>query len=166
MTKPEQVLRPQADAGDVYGDGRYPSGLVVRKDRNADFLRLALSVVAAFILALVAIALGTVLLTSPRAHARDDGRYAGMDPVLHAWFDRLASGKGLCCSFADGFAIEDVDWDTQGGKYRVRLDGEWTVVPDSAVVTEPNKYGRAVVWPYMDADGATQIRCFLPGAGT
>jgi hypothetical protein len=33
------------------------------------------------------------------------------------------------------------------------------------LVTEPNKYGPAVVWPYMDANGATQIRCFLPGAG-
>ena len=136
---------------------------VRREPVETDYLRLALAIVAAFVIALVVISLAVLL--APRAHARDDGRYAGMDPVLHAWFDRLASGKGLCCSFADGFAIEDVDWDTQGGKYRVRLDGEWTVVPDSAVVTEPNKYGRAVVWPYMDADGATQIRCFLPGAG-
>ena len=109
------------------------------------------------------IALCLALVAWP-ASARDDGRHAG-DP-LKPWFDNLTSGKVLCCSFADGFAIEDVDWDTQGGKYRVRLDGEWTVVPDSAVVTEPNKYGRAVVWPYMDADGATRIRCFLPGAGT
>ena len=137
---------------------------VRREPVETDYLRLALAIVAAFVIALVVISLAVLL--APRAHARDDGRYAGMDPVLHAWFDRLASGKGLCCSFADGFAIEDVDWDTQDGKYRVRLDGEWTVVPDSAVVTEPNKYGRAVVWPYMDADGATQIRCFLPGAGT
>ena len=136
---------------------------VRREPVETDYLRLALAIVAAFVIALVVISLAVLL--APRAHARDDGRYAGMDPVLHAWFDRLASGKGLCCSFADGFAIEDVDWDTQGGKYRVRLDGEWTVVPDSAVVTEPNKYGRAVVWPYMDADGATRIRCFLPGAG-
>ena len=36
---------------------------------------------------------------------------------------------------------------------------------NSAVVTEPNRFGPAVVWPYMDAEGATQIRCFLPGAG-
>jgi hypothetical protein len=31
----------------------------------------------------------------------------------------------------------------------VRLDGEWIVVPDNAVVIEPNKFGPAVVWPYM-----------------
>ncbi len=97
------------------------------------------------------------------ALARDDGRYA--NSPLKSWFDRLASGNGLCCSFADGFRVDDVDWDTEDGHYRVRLNGEWIVVPDSAVVTEPNKFGPAVVWPYMGTDGQTQIRCFLPGAG-
>jgi hypothetical protein len=32
-------------------------------------------------------------------------------------------------------------------------------------VSEPNRFGPAVVWPYFDAAGATQIRCFMPGAG-
>ena len=97
--------------------------------------------------------------------ARDDGRYA--NSPLKSWFDQLASGKGLCCSFADGFSIQDVDWDTSGpdGTYRVRIHGEWINVPPNAVVTEPNRFGPAVVWPYMDGDGQTQIRCFLPGAG-
>jgi len=39
--------------------------------------------------------------------ARDDGRYA--NSPLKQWFDRLASGKGLCCSFADGVSVEDID---------------------------------------------------------
>ena len=30
---------------------------------------------------------------------RDNGRYA--NSPLKSWFDRLASGNGLCCSFAD-----------------------------------------------------------------
>jgi hypothetical protein len=77
--------------------------------------------------------------------ARDDGRYA--NSPLKSWFDRLASGNGLCCSFADGFRVYDVDWDTQDGHYRVRLNGEWIVVPHDAVVTEANKFGPAVVWP-------------------
>ena len=114
-------------------------------------------------LALTAVAL-CMLVSVPRSvSARDDGRYA--NEPLHAWFDQLASGKGLCCSFADGFKVENVDWDTRDGRYRVRLHGEWITVPENALVTEPNKYGPAVVWPYMDANGATQIRCFLPGAG-
>jgi hypothetical protein len=97
------------------------------------------------------------------AGARDDGRYAN-DP-LKPWFDHLASGRGLCCSFADGRAIDDPDVDTDGNHYRVRIDGTWIVVPDNAVVTEPNKFGQAVVWPYTDGSGQTQIRCFLPGGG-
>jgi hypothetical protein len=64
------------------------------------------------------------------ALARDDGRYA--NSPLKSWFDRLASGNGLCCSFADGFRVDDVDWDAQDGHYRVRLNGEWIVVPDNA----------------------------------
>lgn len=112
------------------------------------------------------------------AHARDlDGRYA--DSPLHAWFDQLGSKRGLCCSFADGVKVEDVDWDTQDGKYRVRIcphisPGEtfekckkdWVVVPDAALVTVPNRFGPAVVWPFADSGGVTQIRCFMPGAGT
>ncbi len=112
---------------------------------------------------LAVVALCTSAFVPSSVSARDDGRYA--NEPLHAWFDQLASGKGLCCSFADGFKVENVDWDTQDGRYRVRLHGEWITVPENAVVTEPNKYGPAVVWPYMDANGATQIRCFLPGAG-
>ncbi|MGH6674579.1 MAG: hypothetical protein ACRECV_21735 [Xanthobacteraceae bacterium] len=95
--------------------------------------------------------------------AHDDDRF-GNSP-LKAWFDQLASGKGLCCSFADGVSVQDVDWDTKDGRYRVRLGGQWIVVPDAAVVTEPNRFGPAVVWPYEDSSGVTQIRCFMPGAG-
>jgi len=32
--------------------------------------------------------------------------------------------------------------------------------------SEPNRFGPAVVWPYNDRYGNTQIRCFMPGAGT
>ena len=33
------------------------------------------------------------------------------------------------------------------GHYRVRLEGEWYDVPDDAVITEPNRVGRTMVWP-------------------
>jgi hypothetical protein len=112
---------------------------------------------------LAMVALCMIAMFPNRLSARDDGQFA--NSPLKPWFDKLASGKGLCCSFADGVRVEDVDWDTQDGRYRVRLNGQWIIVPDTALVTEPNKYGPAVVWPYQDTDGATQIRCFLPGAG-
>jgi hypothetical protein len=106
----------------------------------------------------------TAILVPVQLAARDDGRFA--NSPLKSWFDRLASGRGLCCSFADGFSVQDVDWDTQDGHYRVRIYGQWFVVPDGAVVTEPNLFGPAVVWPYNDRYGNTQIRCFMPGPGT
>jgi hypothetical protein len=96
--------------------------------------------------------------------ARDlDGKYA--NSPLKQWFESLASRRGPCCSVADGQSVENVDWDTKDGKYRVRLDGQWIEVPPDALVTVPNKFGLAVVWPYKDYESRTQIRCFIPGAG-
>lgn len=114
--------------------------------------------------ALAAVALCINAFVPAQLFAHDDGRFA--NSPLKPWFDQLASGKGLCCSFADGVSVQDVDWDTTNdGRYRVRLNGQWLVVPDAALVTEPNRFGPAVVWPYQDMNGATQIRCFIPGAG-
>jgi hypothetical protein len=108
------------------------------------------------------------LLTAPwphRGYARDDGRYANSNPELKAWFDSLRSGKGPCCSDADGTALSDVDWESSRGHYRVRLDGEWVDVPDDAVITVPNRIGRTMVWP-MYRDGKMTPRCFMPGSMT
>ena len=119
----------------------------------------------------VTLTLAALLLASS-ALARDvDGRYAGSP--LKPWFDQLKSGKGLCCSDADGTALSDVDWEgfSDASKpnvhYRVRIDSDWWDVPDEAVITEPNRAGRTMVWPVY-LRGATQeflveIRCFLPG---
>lgn len=114
------------------------------------------------------------ILVSAAGFPRDlDGRYA--NSAYSAWFNGLQSGKGPCCSFADGRSISDVDWDTKeiaepdGEKklhYRVRVDGNWIVVPENALVTVPNRLGVAVVWPYIDTTGLLQIRCFMPGTGT
>jgi hypothetical protein len=86
-------------------------------------------------------------------HARDEGRYA--NSPLKAWFDGLRSGKGPCCSDADGFAISDPDWESKSGHSRVRIDNEWIDVPDDAVITEPNRgwqddslAGHGVSWDF------------------
>ena len=110
---------------------------------------------------LLAVILAVLLFGS--ATARDDGRYSGS--ALKPWFDSLKSGKGPCCSDADGIAIADPDWESREGHYRVRLDGEWIIVPDEAVITEPNRAGRTMVWPIKGFFG-TSIRCFLPGSMT
>jgi hypothetical protein len=96
--------------------------------------------------------------------ARDlDGRYASSP--LKSWFDHLASGKGLCCSMADGETVADPDWESRGGHYRVRVDDNWIDVPDDAVITEPNRAGRTMVWPMRSGDQIS-IRCFIPGSMT
>ena len=59
-------------------------------------------------------------------YARDDGRFA--NSPLKEWFDCLASRNELCCAFADGVGVQDVV-DSQEGHYRVRIYGQWFVVP-------------------------------------
>jgi len=114
----------------------------------------------------ISCALLLMALLSVSGLARDlDGRYAAQNPELHRWFESLRSGKGPCCSDADGSAVSDVDWETAGGHYRVRIDGEWVEVPDEAVITEPNRIGRTMVWPIRGYLGLT-IRCFMPGSMT
>jgi len=108
----------------------------------------------------VSIAAIVLALSAGFVLARDDGRYA--NSPLKPWFDTLKSGKGWCCSNADGVAVSDPDWDSRNGHYRVRLGGEWIDVPDEAVIKEPNRAGRTMVWPIEGPMGRS-IQCFLPG---
>lgn len=106
----------------------------------------------------------TMLFLVGYAHARDlDGRYAASP--LKPWFDSLKSKNGPCCSDADGTALADVDWRSRDGHYQVRLEGEWFDVPNDALITEPNRAGRTMVWPFY-LEGRPQIRCFMPGSMT
>lgn len=108
-------------------------------------------------------------LALPGAAARDlDGRYAASP--LKGWFEKLRSRKGPCCSDADGTALSDIDWEMKDGRYRVRIEGLWWAVPEDAVVTEPNRAGRTMVWPvyYRELNTGLRIdiRCFMPGSMT
>jgi hypothetical protein len=102
------------------------------------------------------------------AQARDDGRYA--DSPLKPWFESLQSKRGPCCADADGMTLKDVDWDTRDGRYRVFIEGRWWDVPDDAVIKEPNRDGRTIVWPIYvrtkDVLIDIKIRCFMPGTMT
>src|SRR5690349_10249946 len=88
--------------------------------------------------------------------ARDDGRYA--QSQLKPWFDSLKSGKGYCCSDADG---RETEYEMRDGSYWVPIDGEMVRVPSDSVITSPNLAGRAMLW----LDGSRQVRCFIPGSG-
>jgi hypothetical protein len=101
-------------------------------------------------------ALFVLLLLTTATLARDDGRYA--NSPLKPWFDSLKSGKGFCCSEADG---RETEYDIRESRYWVPVNGVWTEVPDDAVITEPNKAGRPMLW----LDPLQNIRCFIPGPG-
>lgn len=128
--------------------------------RDAILAALATAIPSlAFILLLLAI------LSPPKAHGRDlDGKYK--ESPLKSWFDGLKNAAGgLCCSVADGRSVADPDVEMNPDGYRVRVDGVWYDVPPEALVTVPNRFGHAVVWPWVNSDGQTTIRCFMPGAG-
>ena len=125
----------------------------------------------------LACTLALIALVAPFGHARDRGQFVNTSAELKAWFDGLRSGKGPCCSDADGSAISDSDWESRDGHYRVRIprlgyviDGReqelvWVDVPEEAVISEPNRVGRTMVWPIYGYMGVT-IRCFMPGSMT
>jgi hypothetical protein len=96
------------------------------------------------------------------AHAHDHSR-----PELNSWFESLKSCKGPCCSDADGKALSDTDWEVRGGRYRVHIESQWWDVPNEAVIKEPNRAGRTMVWPVyyrvLDNQLRIDIRCFMPG---
>jgi hypothetical protein len=99
------------------------------------------------------------------------GKWAG-DP-LQPWFDSLRNKLGMyCCARADGYPVDDGEWDIENNKYRVFLDHQWTVVPDDAVILGPNKFGKAMVWYTLQGELETtppplnsRILCFMPGSG-
>jgi hypothetical protein len=119
---------------------------------------------------LISAVVAIALLMLPALGRDLDGRYK--DSALHDWFEHLESGKGLCCSYADGYVVTDADWETRDSHYRVRVpraadsrDMVWVDLPDEAVITEPNKAGRTMVWPLYGSEGVS-IRCFMPGSMT
>jgi hypothetical protein len=128
-----------------------------RRERRLGWLKLGAPT------GLLAVLLSIPLLQT--VAARDRGQFASTSPELKAWFDSLRSGKGPCCSDADGSAVSDVDWESNSGHYKVRLEGTWLDVPDEAVITVPNRVGRAIVWP-IQGSSRTLIRCFMPGSMT
>lgn len=125
----------------------------------------------------LACVLALIALAAPFGHARDRGQFVNTNAGLKAWFDGLRSGKGPCCSDADGSALSDTDWESKDGHYRVRvprygygLDDQkqeliWVDVPEEAVISEPNRVGRTMVWPIYGYTGVA-IRCFMPGSMT
>ena len=107
---------------------------------------------------LIAFTVMAATSTIGRARAHDY-----QHPELNSWYESLHSGKGRCCDDTDAKRVDDADWESKDGHYRVRIDGEWVDVPSEAVVPGPNLAGRSMVWPYY-INGHPKARCFMPGS--
>lgn len=129
------------------------------EDRQLDALRRVLWF---FVIALVVVcSIAYVVVT--KAFAHDHSR-----PSLDDWFGSLQSQYGTCCGGpkVDATTLDGPDWDSKDGKYRVRLEGQWIHVPDGAVLHQPNKDGRTLVWATKGYGGIITVRCFMPGLMT
>jgi hypothetical protein len=118
---------------------------------------------------LVCISVPLLTVTEP-AHAADHGQFGPMSPEVKAWANSLENKlKEGCCSTADGWRPQEVEYDMKGNKYRVKIEGDWYDVPAAAVIDVPNRFGFPVVWYYKVWDNGIRpsisIRCFIPGAG-
>jgi hypothetical protein len=110
-------------------------------------------------------AMATALLALP-ALAHDH-----QHPELNSWYQGLHSGNGACCDGSEAVHLADVDWESDHGHYRVRINDEWHDVPDEAVLDGPNRDGRTLVWTYNSWNNVSGkltlvIRCFMPGTMT
>lgn len=82
---------------------------------------------------------------------------------LREWFNQLKNPLGqVCCHNFDGVSLDEADWRMSAGKYQVLVQGKWIDVPADALVSVPNRLGRAHLW--LKPDGTP--RCFIPGAMT
>lgn len=95
--------------------------------------------------------------------AKDSGQYAQSDPAVREWFKSVKNKSGVsCCDISDGHRTEE---ERRGNSYWVPINGNWTRVPDEAVIYDAgNPVGQAVVW-YSAYSNEIHIRCFVPGAG-
>ena len=111
-----------------------------------------------------------LLTLSCFAQAADHGQLGPTSPEIKAWANSLDNTLGeVCCSTADGWKPEEVEYEMKDNKYRVKIDGEWYDVPPYAVIKKPNMFGFPVVWYYKTWLNGIRpsilIRCFIPGAG-
>jgi hypothetical protein len=112
-------------------------------------------------MALMCVALLIAAITVAPARGHDHSR-----PDLDDWYLSLRTpGGGPCCGGpkVDATTLDDADWETKDGHYRVRVNGQWLDVPDDKVVPGPNRAGRTMVWLFY-SNGNPFVRCFMPGA--
>src|SRR6185369_343924 len=106
-------------------------------DRDGNGMAWLVTVVLSLVLLAAAL-----VITAARAH--DHSR-----PSLDEWYGTLTSGQGPCCGgpSVDARTLDGAEWGREGNHYWVIIDDVRHVVPDNAVLNQPNLDGRTLVWP-------------------
>jgi hypothetical protein len=114
------------------------------------------------------------------AHDWSHPDFAQANPYERNWLQRQKRPNTTfsCCSEADGEQVEeDIRYDSKGiGHYWINsrhTKGEWMIVPDEAVIREPNMHGRPVAWFRWGTgtnmqtmprnDLPVEVFCYAPG---
>ena len=90
-------------------------------------------------------------------------QFNDMPDEVRTWFKSVIAPNGVpCCDESDGHRTA---YDMRDGSYWVPIEGEWTRVPERAVIRNAdNPMGDAVVW-WVRHRGSVIISCFVPGPG-
>jgi len=114
----------------------------------------------------LAAGVGALLAGVAISQARDSSQYSQVPHEIKTWIEHLTNKSGNpCCDSVDGF-VPDA-WEIGPKHYRVKIYGEWLIVPDEAVIEGPNRLEHAVVWLEpswtLGDESPDAVRCFLPG---
>ena len=121
-----------------------------------------------------------LLILSPLSSARDlKGEFAQYSDQERTFLreQKIPGTRSRCCDENDGTKAQE----ESKGPYVVSFEacrmnylGDTAFmecipvpsmrVPDSAVINEPNRVGRPIVWFYFEQN-TVKIKCYLPGAG-
>src|SRR5215213_9489992 len=64
----------------------------------------------------------SLLVFGAPALSKDDGRYQHVAPDIRTWVEKLTNRYGKsCCSTADGYEPEGVEWNASANAYMIRL---------------------------------------------
>mgnify|MGYP001589214449 CR=1 FL=1 len=96
---------------------------------------------------------------------------AQISDEMRSWISGVQNQNGAtCCSLADGYFLEAVEWEIRGNSYWVflREDNQWHEVEEWAYIKGPNKARRALVWVWLDDSTEPEkprwrVKCFAPG---
>jgi hypothetical protein len=114
---------------------------------------------------MIRILLAALLLAAPAA-----AHTPGLTADENEWLDRQRARDGTkCCDFRDVFIGRMVEWRIEGGRYQVKISGEWRDVPPGRLMqhdpSDPSPFpGEAMLFyslsPYYP--NGFHLWCFSP----